>query len=170
MHSAPSVEYPAGRPALQARFELGLALAWLAMQLAWWFSLQDTVLPGAWWFSGLLGLLVWLATRWLARSTVQGRLRWEPSLRRATGGPNPPAQLPGRWIWSSAAYRHGTELAALSWSLDLQHHVLLHLRNAAGLGWWVWLARDAAPDDWHALRVALVAWREAGCRVIHPSR
>ena len=66
-----------------------------------------------------------------------------------------------RWIWSSAAYRHGTELAALSWSLDLQHHVLLHLRNAAGLGWWVWLERDRAPADWQALREALVAWREA---------
>ena len=33
--------------------------------------------------------------------------------------------------------------------------------GAAGLGWWVWLERDSAPADWQALRVALVAWREA---------
>ena len=45
--------------------------------------------------------------------------------------------------------------------LDLQGHVLLRLNNAAGLGWWVWLERDSAPADWQALRVALVAWREA---------
>ncbi len=170
MHSAPSVEYPAGRSALQARCELGLALAWVAMQLAWWLSLQGGALPGAWWFSGLLGLLVGLLTHWRSRRPVQGRLRWEAAPRRGVADPDLPAQRPGRWIWSSEAYHQGTELAGLNWALDLQHHVLLQLRNAAGLGWWVWLARDTAPDDWQALRVALVAWREAGHHADHPSR
>lgn len=170
MHSAPSVEYPAGRSALQARCELGLALAWLAMQLAWWLSLQGATLPGAWWFSGLLGLLLGLATHWRSRHPVRGRLRWEPAPRRVAGDPDLPDPLPGRWIWCSEAYRHGTELAGLNWAIDLQHHVLLQLRNAAGLSWWVWLARDSAPDDWPALRIALVAWREAGRRPDLPSR
>jgi hypothetical protein len=157
--SAPSVEYPAGRSVFQARLDGALALAWLALQAAWWIAL-DGLVPGAWWFSGLLGLLAWTGWRWRSRRPLQGRLCWEPAPRRAGGVPQPGA-LPGRWLWYSDAYRHGTALAGLHWSLDLQQRVLLHLRNAAGVGWWVWLERDSAPDDWQALREALVAWREA---------
>lgn len=168
MHSAPSVEYPAGRSAFQGRLEGLLLLAWLALQLAWWLSLPGAALPGAWWFSALLGLLLWALTRWRARQPLAGRLCWEPALPPAPGAhataPPGQARLPGRWIWRSAAYRHGTELAGLHWALDLQDRVLLRLDNAAGLGWWVWLERDSAPADWQALRVALVAWREAGRR------
>lgn len=164
MHSAPSVEYPAGRSAFQGRFEQVLALAWVAMQLTWWQSLRGAALPGAWWFSGLLGLGLWGFARWRSRQPVAGRLCWEPA-RAPAGAQAAPlpgqAGLPGRWIWRSEAYRHGTELAGLYWALDLQGLVLLRLNNAAGLGWWVWLERDSAPADWQALRVALVAWREA---------
>lgn len=164
MHSAPSVEYPAGRSAFQGRLESLLLLAWLALQLAWWYSLRDAALPGAWWFSGLLGLLLWGGTRWRSRQPVVGRLCWEPAQApvgaHAAPVPGQPV-LPGRWVWRSEAYRHGTELAGLHWALDLQGLVLLRLSNAAGLGWWVWLERDRAPADWQALRVALVAWREA---------
>jgi hypothetical protein len=162
MHGAPSVEYPTGRSAFQGWLDGALALAWLAMQLAWWLSLEGAPLPGAWWFSGLLGLLAWSGLRWRARDAVQGRRCWEPAPRRPAGAPPQPGALPGRWIWYSDAYRHGTGLADLRWSLDLQQRVLLHLRNAAGVGWWVWLERDSAPADWQALREALVAWREAG--------
>ncbi|MEN9904484.1 MAG: hypothetical protein RLZZ555_1049 [Pseudomonadota bacterium] len=160
MHSAPSVEYPAGRSAFQARIEGALALAWLGMQAAWWLSLEGAALPGAWWFSGLLGLVAWLVQRWRARSVVEGRLSWEPAARRPAGMSPQPGSLPGRWVWRSEAYRHGTELASLRWSLDLQQRVLLQLRNAAGISWWVWLECDRAPADWQALREALVAWRE----------
>lgn len=161
MHSAPSVEYPAGRSAFQARLDASLALAWLGMQAAWWISLEGAALPGGWWFSGLVGLLAWLALNWRARAAVRGRLCWEPAARRQAGLPPQPGAMPGSWIWRSEAYRHGTELASLRWSIDLQHRVLLHLRNAAGVGWWVWLERDSAPADWQALREALVVWREA---------
>lgn len=161
MHSAPSVEYPVGRSAFQARLEGGLALAWLGMQAAWYHSLAGAALPAAWWFSGLLGLLLWLVLRWRARTVVEGRLCWEPAARRPAGVPAQPDAMPGRWLWYSDAYRHGTELASLRWSLDLQQRVLLQLRNAAGLSWWVWLERDSAPADWPALREALVAWSEA---------
>jgi hypothetical protein len=161
MHSAPSVEYPAGRSAFQARLEGALALAWLGTQLAWHRSLDGAALPGAWWFSALLGLLAWLMLRWRARTVAEGQLCWEPAARRPAAAPPQPAAMPGRWIWRSQAYRHGTELAELRWSLDLQRRVLLQLRNAAGISWWVWLERDSAPADWQALREALVAWREA---------
>ena len=161
MHSAPSVEYPAGRSAFQARLDAVLALAWLATQACWWLALEGAALPGAWWFSALLGLLAWLGLRWRASTAVEGRLCWEPAPRRAAGVSPQPGALPGRWLWRSEAYRHGTELAELRWSLDLQRRVLLHLRNAAGIGWWVWLERDSSPADWQALREALVAWREA---------
>ncbi len=160
MHSAPSVEYPAGRSAFERRIEAALALAWLLMQAAWARALEGGPLPGAWWFSGLIGLLACLVLRWRAREPVVGRLCWERASRAAD-----PSGRPGRWIWHSAAYRHGTELAELRWALDLQLHVLLHARSAAGLGWWIWLSRDSAPGDWDALRAALVAWREAGARV-----
>lgn len=161
MHSAPSVEYPAGRSAFQGRLELLLLLAWLALQLAWWQSLRGAALPGAWWFSCLLGLGFWSVARWRSRQPVAGRLCWEPALAQVGAHAAPADGLPGRWIWRSEAYRHGTELARLHWALDLQGQVLLRLSNAAGLGWWVWLERDSAPADWQALRVALVAWREA---------
>ena len=158
MHSAPSVEYPAGRSAFQARLDGALALAWLATQAAWWWSLDRAALPGAWWFSGLLGLLAWLGLRWRARDAVQGRLCWEPAPRRVAGVAPQPGAPPGRWLWHSDAYRHGTELASLRWSLDLQQRVLLHLRNAAGVGWWVWLERDSAPADWQASTKTSASW------------
>ncbi|MEO0002587.1 MAG: hypothetical protein RLZZ22_279 [Pseudomonadota bacterium] len=161
MHSAPSVEYPAGRSTFQDRLERLLPLAWLALQLAWWVSLRGGALPGAWWCSGLFGLGLWGVARWRSRQPVVGRLCWEPAPAPAGAGALPAPGPPGRWIWRSQAYRHGTELADLRWALDLQGQVLLRLRNAAGLGWWVWLERDSAPADWQALRVALVAWREA---------
>ena len=168
MHSAPSVEYPVGRSAFERRIEAALALAWLLMQAAWAWALAGGPLPGAWWFSGLLGLLACLALRWRARAPVVGRLCWERAPRAVArsdpSNPSDQARQPGRWVWRSAAYRHGTELAELRWSLDLQCHVLLHARNAAGLGWWIWLSRDSAPGNWDALRAALVAWREAGVR------
>ncbi len=161
MHSAPSVEYPAGRSAFQARLEWLLLLAWLALQLAWWQSLRGAALPGAWWCSGLFGLGLWGVARWRSRQPVAGRLCWEPVLAPVGAHAVSADGRPGRWIWRSEAYRHGTELASLHWAIDLQGHVLLRLNNAAGLGWWVWLERDSAPADWQALRVALVAWREA---------
>ena len=170
MHSAPSVEYPAGRSAFQGRLESLLLLAWLALQLAWWQSLRGAALPGAWWFSGLLGLGLWAGTRWRSRQPVAGRLCWESARVQPPGVAATPlpgeASLPGRWIWRSEAYRQGTELAGLHWAIDLQGHVLLRLDNAAGLGWWVWLARDSAPADWQALRIALVAWRDAQRRSV----
>ena len=64
MHSAPSVEYPVGRSAFQGRLERLLLLAWFVLQLAWWQSLRGAALPGAWWFSGLLGLGLWGFARW----------------------------------------------------------------------------------------------------------
>jgi len=156
MHDAPSVEYPAGRSAFQVRLEALLVLAWLLLQAGWAAALEGAALPGAWWFSTLAGLLAWLAARWRARHAIEGVLCWI-----AASGDGPP----GRWLWRSAQHRHGTELGALAWSLDLQDHVLLHLRDAVGLGWWVWLERRRAPEDWDDLRRALVAWRDAGGRL-----
>ena len=46
MHSSPSVEYPAGRSAFQARLDAVLALAWLATQACWWLALEGAALPG----------------------------------------------------------------------------------------------------------------------------
>ncbi|MEY5101066.1 MAG: hypothetical protein RJA36_3785 [Pseudomonadota bacterium] len=157
MHDAPSVEYPAGRSAFQARLEALLVLAWLLMQAGWAGALEGRVLPGAWWFSALAGLLAWLAARWRARHAVEGTLCWQAAPAGAHG-------QPGRWIWRSADYRQGTELSALAWSLDLQAHVLLYLRDRAGLGCWVWLEQRSAPEAWDDLRRALVAWRDAGGR------
>ena len=100
MHSAPSVEYPAGRSAFQGWLESLLLLAWLALQLAWWFSLRGAALPGAWWFSGLLGLLLWAVTRWRSRQPVAGRLCWEPAPwwpgARHSAGPHGRAHEPPR--------------------------------------------------------------------------
>ena len=46
MHSAPSVEYPTGVLLSRAGSTPPAALAWLAMQLAWWLSLDGAPLPG----------------------------------------------------------------------------------------------------------------------------
>ena len=154
MHDAPSVEYPAGRSVFQARLEALLLLAWLLLQAGWLLALEGAAWPGAWWFSMLAGLLAWLAARWRARHAIEGVLCWRSGADGAPGG----------WIWRSALHRHGSELGALAWSLDLQDHVLLHLRDAAGLGWWVWLEKRRAPESWDELRRALVAWRDAGSR------
>lgn len=160
MHSAPAVEYPVGRSAFQAGLDAALVFAWLVMQASWWWSLRGAALPAAWWLSAVSGVLVLVGLHWRGRTVAQGRLCWEPAVRHVAGTLPQAGALPGRWLWHSQAYRHGTELADLRWSLDLQGHVLLHLRNAAGVGWWVWLAHDSAPADWQALREALVAWRE----------
>lgn len=150
MHSAPSVEYPAGRCAFAQRLELALFLAWLLVQGLWAWTLQRWPLPGAWWLACLLGGCLFGWGRWRARHPVVGHLAWV--------APEPEAgQSEGRWVWTSTAYRRGTVLASIDWTLDGQRVVLLRLRNAAGLAWWVWLERASAPDGWGDLRRALVA-------------
>jgi hypothetical protein len=105
------------------------------------------------------GLWIWGAAQ-DKREPQEGALCWETA--RPVADPTTfehVQRLPGRWLWLSPAYRHGTELAQVLWAFDLQQHVLLRLENAAGLRWWVWLSHDTQPHAWHALRVALVAWQ-----------
>ena len=150
MHSAPSVEFPAGRSAFAGRLELALLLVWLMVQAFWAWSLQRWPLPGTWWLACVCGTLLFGWVRWQARYPLQGCLAWVP------GAPEP-GRPAGEWIWTSSAYRRGTSLASVEWTLDLQERVLLRLRNAAGLSWWIWLERGSAPQSWGDLRRALVA-------------
>jgi hypothetical protein len=152
MDCAPSVEYPAGRSVF-AQIVFGLlASAWLAGQFVWALALPGASWPGAWWFSVVAGLLCGVWGGWRLRHPVRGRLCWEPAVseRKATG-------KPGDWLWFSVAYRRGTPLERVEWVWDLQGVVLLRLRNAAGLSWWLWLERSSAPDLWDDLRRALKA-------------
>ena len=152
MHCAPSVEYPAGRSAFAQLGFLMLVMAWLFGQGFWLFSLAEGRWPGAWWFSTVLGLLGLAWGFWRLRRPLSGSLLWEASsAERGTG------EMPGAWLWFSPAYRRGTPLDRVEWIWDLQGVVLLRLRNAAGLSWWVWLERSSAPDLWDDLRRALKA-------------
>jgi toxin CptA len=155
MRNAPSVDYPAGRSALAARLEVALALVWVALQGAWAVSVARWPLPGAWWFACGTGALWFAWSRWRTRHPVEGCLAWEAP---PPGG----SAAEGRWIWTSPAYRRGTPLASVDWALDLQGLVLLRLRNAAGLSWWVWLERHRDPRRWGDLRRALVAHQGDG--------
>ncbi|GAB3183961.1 hypothetical protein [Hydrogenophaga aquatica] len=154
MHCAPSVEYPVGRSVFAQGVFLVLVSAWLLGQVLWAVSLTGNPWPGAWWFSAGAGLLLAVWGYWRLKQPPQGRLHWVPPAAGSAGAGDGQA---GAWQWFSAAYRHGTPLDRVEWVWDLQGMVLLRLRNAAGLSWWVWLERSFDPGVWDDLRRALKA-------------
>lgn len=159
MHSAPSVEYPAGGSVLDARVTLAAALVWLLVQALWAWTWGVWPLPGAWWGAAVAGLALLALGHWQRRHPVQGRLRWQAAPALAPDVPRVAATPAGDWSWHSATYRHGTPVERLDCVLDAQNALLLRLHNAAGLYALVWLQRDADPARWPDLRRALQAHR-----------
>jgi hypothetical protein len=133
MHSAPSVSYPVGRSAFAGGVSAALALLGLLVAAGW------TMQSGFGWRQGAAFVAV-LACAGLAwhgwLRSPQGVLRWDGFAWSWEGGAE---VVPGR-----------PELA-----LDLQSRLLLHWRPDSGGAQWLWIARDAAPSHWDALRRAV---------------
>jgi hypothetical protein len=135
---APPVCYPVGpsrKAAVLAGSLWGVAAA---VQLAWWqLSAAGDLGP-------LLGGLSLLAVGVLLllqhARPVHGQILWN-----------------GHWQWSSPAYPAGTVLSWPQVVVDGQQLMLVHLRNADGARWLLWLDADAQPQDWWDLRRALLA-------------
>jgi hypothetical protein len=143
MHNAPSVTYPVGRSRF---FGMVMAACWLAgaalvghwclevAETGWRQWLAMAVLP-------VCGASAW----WAWRAMGPGRLRWDGQA----------------WLWHAAAntgaLRPGTEAepVALHAHLDLQHHLLLSLRQSRGPVVWCWAERVQMPERWADLRRAV---------------
>lgn len=95
-------------------------------------------------FAAWLG---WVALRFLR--PARGRLTWQRLV--ALDG--------GHWAWHEAEAVGSEGLAPVSLYLviDLQQRLLLRLQGPAGVPRWVWVEQGRAPDDWLALRRAVVA-------------
>lgn len=159
MHSAPSVEYPAGRSVWDHRIMGLAAVAWAVAQALWAWEWGVWPLPGAWWCAAVAGVVLLGWWRWQTRHPVQGCLRWQMAAPGPMDVPQVPGTPLGDWSWHSDTYRHGTPVERLECVLDVQNALLLRLRNGAGLHTWVWLQHDTAPAHWPALRRALQAHR-----------
>ena len=57
------------------------------------------------------------------------------------------------WSWSCAGH---DAACSVRWTMDLQHWMLLQLRQEDGHQEWVWLRRKALAKNWFALRRALI--------------
>ncbi|MDO8279452.1 MAG: hypothetical protein Q8K31_06550 [Burkholderiaceae bacterium] len=138
MHSAPSVFYPVERSRGAA---VGLAAVWLCAALTtllWWLALGANGWPQ------VAGLLVLLLSALLAanswRSLRSGHLGWDGN----------------EWQWAEAG--KGLMSGGLAHPcLDLQHALLLRLRDAEGAARWIWLERSTDPTRWDDLRRAVCA-------------
>jgi hypothetical protein len=154
MQGPPAVTYPAGAPKGEYTALALLALAWAAGLMLWLALAPNHVAPASWWLSFVLGmgLLSWCL--WRLRASTVGELVWEPL---PAGARRRSAAASGEWRWFSPAWRRGLELTELRCVLDLQGLLLLRWRSASGLGGWIWLERAQRPEQWRALRAAVLA-------------
>ena len=145
MHEAPSVTYPVGPCAWYDR------VLWLALVLVALAGLAVAVWGQA--PSGMdlaVALVLWLCAvgavaLHLAR-IPKGQLTWrcEPGEVSA-----------GEWVWQPEVGRAALVTVSVVW----QSNRVLGLRMLDGLGHshWVWAQADEAPQDWLALRRALIS-------------
>lgn len=147
MRNAPSVIHPVGRPVFFGLALAGLALAALAVIVAWALTpvAAERAQPAM-----LAALTAWgLWSAWAAAAwwrSPEGRLEWRGPAGTDAGG------IDGGWFWHGAAPTPGRLHRAPELMLDLQRVALVRLD-----GRWIWLeARHGAPS-WWSLRRALLA-------------
>ena len=153
-HAPSAVSYPVNGACWVRRAGWCLAGLWFISQTAWALAWWDRNWPGAWWASLLVGSLLLVWTLWQAQHAPMGSLAWVPPRTQGSRSDAMDDDAP-RWRWESAAYRRGVPLVNLRCVLDLQSVVLVRASTSAGLGLWLWLARDHEPDLWGPLREAL---------------
>lgn len=150
---APSVSFPVAGPSPGILVVLCLLGLWLLAALIWaqaW-SWRWAALPPTWWLMVLaLGLtsLAW-AVFWLRSPRSRSILSWEPTERLPTG------RL-GVWRMTTPAWPTGLQAPQVVMVLDLPGLVLLQFQAPQGLRVWCWLRRGAAPQDWLAIRRAVI--------------
>lgn len=78
---------------------------------------------------------------------------------------------PGMWRLRTESPAPGCAhpLGRISRVWDFQAMMLLCLSDTQGLKHWVWLRASARPDDWPAVRRALVGVQADGSRPAHPA-
>ena len=98
-------------------------------------SLSAKLLPGG-------ATLACCAMAWNGwRQAPSGTLRWDGQ----------------QWHWSGF---RAAQACTLQWHMDLQHTVLVCVRQPAQGSVWLWLERRSCAPDWMALRRALVSNRK----------
>ena len=145
MHKAPSVTYPVGPCVWYAR------VLWMALTLVLLAGLAVAVwgqAPGP--MAVALALGVWLCAvgavaLHLAR-VPKGHLTWRPEAAEQAGG---------EWVWQPEVGRAALVSVTVVW----RGSRVLGLRALDGLGHshWVWAQVHQAPQDWLALRRALIS-------------
>lgn len=142
MKGPPDLSYPCGAAHHEALGFWLLALLWASGLTVWALAVQTSDLPGAWWFSAVVGV-AWMGWGfWRVPHRRQGTLIWANDARGR-----------GRWVLSrqdgAARPQH---LERLQVVLDMQSSLLLRATAPDGTPHWIWLHRRDAPPHWHALR------------------
>ncbi|MGB4559896.1 MAG: hypothetical protein WBI20_14375 [Burkholderiaceae bacterium] len=136
MHSAPTVNYPAGRSRFQIVF---LGLIWLTSVLFVGFWLMQLAVWG--WRQSLVVLVVLLCGIGAVSACYANKpatLRWD-----------------GQAWWSEAA--NSSHRGSLSQHLDFQACILICFHSSTGARQWHWIERRSAPQRWADFRRAVVA-------------
>ena len=146
MHSAPSVSFPVGRCVWHERACALLAVLAGGLVVGAWPRLsaaQGAVAASAW--------LAWCVfAAWTLRRHPRGRLLFSAAPGRAIA-------VERAWAWQGAgvgAIEQAIDPPALV--IDPQRCVLLRLAPLPGVPTWVWADVSRAPQDWLALRRALL--------------
>lgn len=141
MHSAPAVDFPAGRSRFQGWLISLVGSAGCLADVLWCYQVESIG-----WRQGLL-LATLFATfvlaLWAWRHCPSGRLRWDGQA----------------WNWSGAA---GSVAGVLAVHLDLQSCLILSLRPAGAARIWLWPQRQTDAGSWDALRCAVFAHPSVG--------
>lgn len=147
MHRPPSVEFALGDARCLRRLVVVAWMTVLVADLGW--SITGGARGGSW-LAGLslTGLAAMLAWR---RSSILhgGILQWDGGL----------------WTWEDAGGRHGCQARI---ALDLQSALLVQCRGESGAVHWCLPTAGRNPDQWLALRRALLATAAGGDAGGHP--
>ena len=141
MHNAPAVLYPVGRSQRLAAF---LALTWgLGVAVCAGWSIEAGEFNGRHWtaVACLVACAGMVTAGW--RAMPVGKLRFD-----------------GQTWWWATGFRSEVSVE-LRVRLDLQHGLLLFVRDAAGTVSWCYAERVLAPQRWNELRRAVYASAEA---------
>ena len=144
MHRPPPAQWRVERSVVQAS-AISLASVMNALVL---LALHGHGQTSAWWtLAGISSLLSAMAFwGWLHGAT--GLLTWSGE----------------QWCWLQESPRSQPQFCEICWVMDFQSFVLVRASNSHGLGStrWLWLERGmASPNNWMALRRALIASFEA---------
>lgn len=151
LHMPPAVAYP-----LKHQQWLNAAV--------WCLFAFAVVLWGAWRVAQPMLLGVQVLAMWLLIVAGVGLWRWLQSLPRTTL-----YWQQGHWQIAGIPLRGVVLNSTCRVVVDAQACLLLYVEQQSSLGrtsHWVWLQRDSAPEQWRALRQAVVWSHQHPCAVL----